>query len=96
MGMAPIPWTQVHADFTGPFLVKMYLILIDGHSKWMKVHVTSTATSAVTINKLKLTFSSLGLPEIIVMDNKPAFSSKEFAASVKAKTCHLCALSSSL
>ena len=83
-GMARSPWTQVHTDFAGPFLGKMYLILIDAHSKWMKVHVTSTATSAVTINKMKLTFSSLGLPEILVMDNRPAFSRQEFTASVKA------------
>ena len=78
------PWTRVHADFAGPFLGKMYLILIDAHSKWMEVHITSTATSAVTINKLKLTFSSLGLPEILVTDNGPAFSSQEFAAFSKA------------
>ena len=83
-GMAQSPWTQVHTDFAGPFLGKMYLILIDAHSKWMKVHITSTATSAVTINKMKLTFISLGLPEILVMDNRPAFSREEFAASVKA------------
>ena len=77
------PWTRVHVDFVGPFLGKMYLILIDAHSKWMEVHITSPATSAVTINKLKLTFSSLGLPEILVMDNGPAFSSLEFATFSK-------------
>ena len=78
------PWSRVHADFAGPFLGKMYLILIDAHSKWMEVHITSAATSAVTINKMKLSFSTLGLPEILVTDNGPAFASQEFAAFVKA------------
>ena len=48
------------------------------------MHITSTAISAVMINKLKLIFSSLGLPEILVMDNGPAFSSQEFAVFIKA------------
>ena len=50
----------------------------------MEVHVTSTATFAVMINKLKLTFLSLDLPEILVTDNKPAFLSQELATFVKA------------
>ena len=78
------PWSRVHADFAGPFLGKMYLILIDVHSKWMEVHITSGATSAVTINKMKLTFSTLGLPEVLVTDNGPAFTSQEFANFIKA------------
>ena len=48
------------------------------------MHITSTAISAVMINKLKLIFSSLGLPEILVTDNGPAFSSQEFAIFIKA------------
>ena len=77
------PWSQVHADFAGPFLGKMYLILIDTHSKWMEVHITSGATSAVTINKMKLTFSTLGLPEVLVTDNGLAFTNQEFANFIK-------------
>ena len=78
------PWTQVHADFAGPFLGKMYLVTIDAYSKWMEVQITSGATSAITINKVKITFSSLGLPQILVTDNEPAFSSQEFTTFVKA------------
>ena len=48
------------------------------------MHITSGATSAITINKMKLTFSSLGLPEILVTDNGPAFASQEFTAFTKA------------
>ena len=48
------PWSRVHFDSTGPFLRKMFLILIDSHSKWIDVHITSTSSTAVTIEKLQL------------------------------------------
>ena len=50
----------------------------------MEVHITSGATSAIIIAKMKTTFSSLGLPQILVTDNGPAFSSQEFACFIKA------------
>ena len=54
-----------NADYAGPFLGKMYLILIDAHSKWIEVHITTSATSSVTIEKMKATFATLGIPEIL-------------------------------
>ena len=52
------PWSRVHLDYTGPFLGKMFLLLVDSHSKCTSpLQVLATA---VTIEKLKLTFSSLG------------------------------------
>ena len=45
----------------------------------MEVHITSGATS----NKMKLTFSSLGLPEILT-SNGPTLASQEFTAFTKA------------
>ena len=45
----------------------------------MDVHITSSATSAVTIEKMRSSFATLGLLEIIVTDNGPAFMSMEFA-----------------
>ena len=72
--MAPVPLDSSLCRFAGPFLEKFYLVLIKAHSKWMDMHITSGATSAVTINKLKLIFSSLGLPEILVTDKGLVFS----------------------
>ena len=43
------PWFRVHADFAGPFLGKMFLILVDAHSKWMDVHMMSGSSSEATI-----------------------------------------------
>ncbi len=28
------PWKRIHIDFAGPFLGKMFLIIVDAHSKW--------------------------------------------------------------
>ena len=52
----------------------------------MEVHITSGTTSAVTINNMKLTFSTLGFPEVLVTDNGLAlsFTSQEFANFIKA------------
>ena len=48
------------------------------HSKWIEVHITNASTTAVTTEKLKLTFSSLGLPEMLVTDNGPSFESRVY------------------
>ena len=31
------PWERIHADFAGPFQQKMYLLIIDAHSKWPEI-----------------------------------------------------------
>ena len=62
---------------------KMYLIIIDAHSKWMEVHITNGCTTAITIDKLQLSFASFGLPQVLVSDNGPAFSSSEFQSFMK-------------
>ena len=72
------PWTRVHADYAGPFLGRMFLILVDAHSKWMEVHPVTSATSQVTIEKMRLMFTAHGLPEVLVTDNGTTFTSEEF------------------
>ena len=72
------PWSRVHMDFAGPFLGKMFLVIIDAHSKWMEVHPMNSATSQATIEKLRVTFATHGLPETVVTDNGSSFTSEEF------------------
>ena len=33
------PWFRVHADYAGPLKGKMFLLLVDAHSKWLEVHM---------------------------------------------------------
>ena len=72
------PWARLHIDYAGPFMGKMFLIIIDAHSKWLDVHCVNTATAETTIAKLKSTFATHGLPEMIVSDNGTMFTSQEF------------------
>ena len=45
------PCLRVHVDYAGPFLGKMFLLLVDSHSKWMEVHITNASITAVTYNR---------------------------------------------
>ncbi|XP_045111311.1 uncharacterized protein K02A2.6-like [Portunus trituberculatus] len=77
------PWSRLHLDYAGPFMGKMFLVVIDAHSKWIDVHATNSATSSATIEKLQVTFASQGLPEIVVTDNGTNFCSEEFETFLK-------------
>jgi transposase InsO family protein len=77
------PWSRVHIDYAGPLEGKMFLLIIDAHSKWLEIHATSSSTSTATIELLRKSFASLGLPEVIVSDNATAFTSEEFAEFLK-------------
>ena len=37
------PWAQLHTDYAGPIQGKMYLVIVDAHSKWSEVHAMSVA-----------------------------------------------------
>ena len=48
------PWKRIHIDFAEPFLSKMFLIVIDAHSKWPEVVLMSSTTSHKTIEALQV------------------------------------------
>ena len=72
------PWQRVHMDFAGPFLGKMFLIIVDSHSKWIDVKIMNKITTADTILELRDVFSTMGLPDTIVTDNGPTWTSEYF------------------
>ena len=68
----------------------MFLLVIDSHSKWFEVFVMSSTTSINTIDTLKSLFARYGLPEQIVLDNVPQFTSDEFKSFCKSNgICHI-------
>ena len=77
------PWSRVHVDYAGPFEGKMFLLIVDAYSKWLEVHATTSSTSTITIELLRKSFASLGLPEVVVSDNGTTFTSQEFADFMK-------------
>ncbi|XP_062588415.1 uncharacterized protein K02A2.6-like [Saccostrea cucullata] len=51
---------------------------MDAYSKGLEVIVMKNITTRTTIDKLRSVFATHGLPEVIVSDNGPPFTSKEF------------------
>ena len=72
------PWTRLHIDFAGPMDGKMFLIVIDSHSKWIEVFAMKSATSAATVRYLRQLIAQFGIPETIVSDNGTQFVAAEF------------------
>ena len=71
-------WLRLHLDFAGPFIGHMFLVLVDAHSKWLDTHIMSNITASVTTEKLRSIFATHGLPDTVVTDNGPTFTSELF------------------
>ncbi len=72
------PWQRLHVDYAGPFMGKMWLIVVDAYSKWPIVMPTKRTTTTATVESIRLMFASQGLPQQLVSDNGPQFTSEEF------------------
>lgn len=69
---------RVHIDFFYRNGIP-FLLIVDSKSKWIDIHCMSKGFSVYqTIDKIKLTWSIMGLPETIVSDNGPPFNSEVF------------------
>ena len=60
-----------------------FLVVVDSHYKWPEVYEMSTTTTSKTIKKLQFLFASYGLPQQVVTDNVPQFTSEEFEVFMK-------------
>ena len=70
------PWDTVHIDMYGPLPTGEYILgIIDGCTRWPEIHIMNSTTSAVIIQKLNKSFTSLGYPSEIVTDNAPNLKS---------------------
>ena len=78
------PWSRIHIDHAGPFQGKLFLLVVDAYSKWLEVHIVPSTSAEATISKLRLIFSTFGLPDQLVSDNGTGFTSAEFRAFLSA------------
>ena len=74
-----VPWKRLHLDYAGPVEGMMILVIIDASSKFIEAHVIKKATAANTVAKLRQTFSTHGLPQVIVSDNGTPFKNELFS-----------------
>ena len=62
---------------------KQFLVVVDAHSKWLEVVPVPNLTSQTIIDTLRSIFVTHGLPELLVSDNGPSFTSAEFQEFMK-------------
>ncbi|MCG8032935.1 MAG: DDE-type integrase/transposase/recombinase [Candidatus Thiodiazotropha taylori] len=77
------PWERVHIDFLGPFMNRMFFVMIDAHSKWPEVFVMKSTSAEKTVNIMRSVFARNGLCSQIVSDNGPQFVSDTFSNFMK-------------
>ena len=72
------PWSRLAADlFT--LQSKDYIVLVDYYSDFVEVSPLNATTSTAIIKFLRIQFSRHGIPDVLVTDNGPQFTSTEFA-----------------
>ena len=71
-------------SFACPFMGKMFLIVVDSHSKWFEVEIMLRITNEATIAKLLDMCVQYGIPQHLIRDNSTLFTSEEFCRFMKA------------
>ena len=55
-----------------------FLLVVDYHSKYQEIKRLYSTTSVLVIQKMKMTFSRLGIPKVVRSDNGTQYSSRSF------------------
>ena len=76
------PWNRIHIDFAQKDK-QDFLVIVDAHSKWPEIIMMNSTTTSATIRVLRDLFSKYGIPNQVVSDNGPQFSSEEFRHFLK-------------
>ncbi|KAK7102371.1 hypothetical protein V1264_020601 [Littorina saxatilis] len=72
------PWQKVATDLFN-WNSKDYLVTVDYYSRYFEVDQLHSTTSSAVIQKLSAHFARHGIPEKLVSDNGPQYSSEEFS-----------------
>ena len=72
------PWDTVYVDFLGPFPNNfLLLVMIDGRTRYPEVDVVRNTSASSTIRSFEKAFARHGLPNTIISDIGPPFTSHE-------------------
>lgn len=80
---SPRPWSKVGADLC-ELHGRNLLVVVDYFSNFIEVENLHTTTTLAVSKALKIMFARYGVPDILMTDNGPQFSSTEFSAFSKA------------
>ena len=72
-----LPWYMVATDLFETKNSK-YLLLVDYYSRFPVLHKLGSTTSKVLVQEMKAVFAEIGVPNVIVSDSGPQYTSAEF------------------
>ena len=72
------PWQKVGCDLC-EVKRNTYLVIVDYYSRFIEIAHMKSTTSHAIIYKMQDIFARWGIPEVVLSDNGPQFSSREFA-----------------
>ena len=73
-----LPWQKVGTDLF-EYNKYTYLLIIDYYSRWIEIAQLNKTTSEDIIRHTSSIFARHGIPEVVVSDNSPQFSSELYA-----------------
>ena len=76
------PWQKVATDLF-ELNNQHYIVIVDAYSNYPEVQELTSQSSKSVINAMKTVFARLGIPEEVLSDNGPCYSSAEFASVAK-------------
>ena len=72
------PWQKVGTDLF-EYKSQEFVLVVDYLSRYCEVGLLKTSTSEEVVQHLKAIFSRHGIPEVVISDNGPQYSSAKFA-----------------
>ena len=75
--MPTLPWQRIGTDLFNRKGAN-YLLLIDYFSRWIEIPKLEQATSSCVIGQMQSIFARYGIPDVIVSDSGPQYSSEMF------------------
>ena len=77
-----LPWQKVATDLF-EWKNKNYLLIVDYYSRYIEIALLKQTTAEEVIKHTKSIFARHGIPEVVVSDNGPQYSSKAYADFAK-------------
>ena len=72
------PWQEVGTDLF-EWKGQEFVLVVDYFSRYCEIGVLRKSISREVINRLKAIFERHGIPETVISDNGPQYSSAEFS-----------------
>ena len=77
-----LPWQKVASDLF-EWKQKTFLIIVNYYSRYVEIARLSNATAEEVVNHTKSIFARHGIPEVVISDNGPQYTSETYAEFAK-------------